>query len=93
VQPIDDVVGDAVALLLAEKHIARQLGPFRVLSDHLAQQGAGALSIAPRLLEEGKDLVVVAPREPGHFPGATLDPAPNVNEPRSQRFHMHFTGR
>src|SRR3954447_5825125 len=66
-QSVDDVVGDAVALPLAYQHVARQLRPLRVVSNHLAQQGARAMGIAARLLEEGEDLVVVPPRQPSHL--------------------------
>jgi hypothetical protein len=48
------------------------------------------MGIAARLLEEGEDLVVVPPRQPGHFP-RTLEPGREPNEARSQGFHQRFT--
>ena len=47
VQPVDDVVGDAVALLLAEHQLARQVGVLRVVGEQVAQQQARPLHVAP----------------------------------------------
>jgi hypothetical protein len=47
VQPVDDVVGDAVPLLLGQQDVARQLGSLRVVCDHLAQEDARALGMRP----------------------------------------------
>ena len=51
-EPVDDVVGDPVALLLADQDVAGQLGVLGVLGQEVAEQEAVALDVAPRLLEQ-----------------------------------------
>ena len=52
VEAVDDVVRDAVALLLAEHQVARQLGVLRIVGDQVAQQQGGALDVAAGLLKQ-----------------------------------------
>src|SRR5689334_21356840 len=53
VQPVDDVVGDAVALLLALEDLAAEvLAPVGEALEHVAQQIARALHVRARLLEK-----------------------------------------
>jgi hypothetical protein len=51
-QAVDDVVRDAVALVLAEQQIPRQIGPFGIIDEQVAQQERGALDVASALLEQ-----------------------------------------
>jgi hypothetical protein len=55
IQAVDDVVGDAVALLLAEQQVAGQVGALGVLGEQVAQQQRRALDVAPGLLDEVED--------------------------------------
>src|SRR4051794_8821257 len=66
VQPVDDVVGDAVALLLALEDLAAQvLAPVGEALEHVSQQVARALHVRARLLEEVVETRVgCAPEEP-----------------------------
>ena len=57
-QPVQDVVGDAVALLLAEQDLARQRGLLGVVREQVAQQQRNALDVARGLLEQGQQLRV-----------------------------------
>ena len=50
-EAVDDVVGDAVALVLAEDEVAREVGALGVVGEQVAQQQRGALDVAPALLE------------------------------------------
>ena len=56
VQPLDDVVGDAVALLLADDDIAHRFAVVGPLLEHVLEQPRGAHAVAPRLLEEVEEL-------------------------------------
>ena len=51
VEAMDDVVGDAVALLLAEQQVAGELGALGAVGQQVAQQQRRALDVAARLLE------------------------------------------
>jgi hypothetical protein len=67
VQPVDDVVGDPVALLLADQDVPRELGVVGVLGQEVAQQPRGPLDVAPRLLQQLEEAAVVGARPPqGH---------------------------
>ena len=46
VEAVDDVVGDAVALLLAEDELAREVGALGVVDEQVAQQQRRALHVA-----------------------------------------------
>ena len=59
---MDDVVRDAVALLLAGRELAGELGVLRELGQQLAQRHAGALDVASRVLEQGGQGLVDAHR-------------------------------
>ena len=52
-QPVDDVVGDAIAFLLADLQVLRERGVLGVLGEQVAQQQPAALHVAPGLLDEG----------------------------------------
>ena len=60
VDPVDDVVGDAVALLLAQQQVAAQRGSLGKLREHVAQQQARPLGVARGLLEQLEELGVDA---------------------------------
>src|SRR5919199_456611 len=58
VEALDDVVRDAVALLLADDHLPPQLAVVRPLLEHALQQLGRQHDIAPRLLEEVIELAL-----------------------------------
>ena len=66
VEAVDDVVGDAIALLLAQEQVARQRRPLREVRQHLAQQQAGPLDVASGLLEQLEEAVVDSASEQRH---------------------------
>ena len=66
VEAVDDVVGDPVALLLAQQQIARERRTLGEIGEHVAQQQAGALDVAPRLLEQLEETVIDPASEQGH---------------------------
>src|SRR4051812_10012330 len=47
--PVDHVVGDPVALVLAHEQLAREVGALRKVVEHLAQQRARACRVLPSL--------------------------------------------
>ena len=51
-EAVDHVVRDPVALLLAEKDLARQLGVLREVTDQVAQQSGRAAHVAAGLLQQ-----------------------------------------
>ena len=53
-------MGDAVALLLAQQQVAAERRAFGELREHVAQQQAGSLGVAARLLEQLQELGVDA---------------------------------
>jgi Arc/MetJ-type ribon-helix-helix transcriptional regulator len=64
---VDDVVRDAVPLLLAQEEIAREIRTLRVVGHQIAQQQRRALDVPSGLLEELEDLgVVLASAPEGH---------------------------
>jgi len=67
-QPVQDVVGDAIALLLGQQEVAGQAGALRILREHVAQQQRRPLHVAPGLLEELEQHRVGAAREQRHRP-------------------------
>ena len=58
VEVLDDVVGDPVALLLADEDVAGELLAIRPAAEHLVEEVGGAGDVAPRLLEEVEELAV-----------------------------------
>jgi len=94
VEPVDDVVGDAIALLLAQEQVARKRRALGEVGEHVAQQQARALDVAPRLLEQLEEALVHSASEERHLP-----PQPNPRIPAgsgisivSPGFHIRFTG-
>src|SRR3954447_1011112 len=63
VQPLDDVVRDAVAVLLAHDDVARELPVVGPLLEHPLQQLGGADAIVPGLLEEVEELALLGREE------------------------------
>src|SRR3954471_20906157 len=61
VEAADDVVRDAVALLLADQDVAGEGGVLGVAAQHLVEQVGGAQDVAGGLLEEVEELAI-----PGH---------------------------
>src|SRR4051812_9527181 len=59
VQPLDDVVGDPVAGLLADDDVASQVGGLRVPPQHPVEQVGGLDRVGGRLLEEVEELPVL----------------------------------
>ena len=51
-EPVDDVVRDPVALVLADHEVVRELGALGVVVDDVAQQHRRALDVAAGLLEQ-----------------------------------------
>ena len=51
-QPVDDVVGDAIAFLLAHLQVLGERGALGILGQQVVQQQAAALHVAPGLLDE-----------------------------------------
>src|SRR5919112_315649 len=74
VQPVVDVVGDPVALLLADHDVAREVGPLREVGEHLVEEVRTADDVLRRLLEQVEELPVSGAEdmaEPRH-PGASV---------------------
>src|SRR2546421_165645 len=65
VEALDDVVGDPVALLLADQDVPRQVGALRVVAEHLVQEVGRAHDVARRLLEQVEELAVVGNEDLG----------------------------
>src|SRR3954447_17225858 len=63
VQPLDDVVRDPVALLLAHDDVARQLSVVGPLVEHALEQLGGADAVVPGLLEEVEELALLGREE------------------------------
>ena len=80
-EPVQDVVGDPVALLLAQRACrAPSAGALGIVGEHVAQQQRGALHVAPRLLEELEQHGVGPAREPQHGADASAA-APRLGAP------------
>ena len=60
VQPLVDVVGDPVALLLADDDVARQVRPVGIVGEHLVEEVGAAHDVGRRLLEEIEEHAVLA---------------------------------
>src|SRR5918999_2543825 len=58
IQALDDVVGDPVALLLADHHLARELAAVRPVLEHALEQLGGADDVGSRLLEQVEELAL-----------------------------------
>ena len=65
VQPLDDVVRDPVALLLADDDVARQLAVVGPLLEHPLEQPGGAHDVRAGLLEEVEELAFLGREELG----------------------------
>ena len=91
VEAVDDVVGDAVSLLLAEQDLPGEAGPLRVVRDQLAQQPGGAGGVSTRLLVEREQLVVHPSAKEAHSTQGTS--AFPLHLSRSRVFHTRFTAR
>jgi hypothetical protein len=71
VEPIDDVMGDPVALVFEVEDLAGELLVVRILGEQVVEQRRGAEHVLPRLLEQFE--VDAIPRgehlgEPCHSP-------------------------
>ena len=58
VDPLDDVVRDPVAVLLADEDLADQVGLVGIVGEHLLEQAGRAHDVARGLLEEVEELPV-----------------------------------
>jgi DNA-binding winged helix-turn-helix (wHTH) protein len=65
-QPVDDVVGDAVAFLLAYLQILGKRGMLGVVDEKIAQQQPTPLHVAPGLLDQGHQGGVDANTQDSH---------------------------
>ena len=83
-EAVDDVVRDAVALVLAEDQLAREVGALGVVDEEVSQQERRALDVAPALLEEHEYLVV--------RPGTAYESHQRNPSPRARRGCAAFTG-
>ena len=76
VEPLDDVVGDAVALVLADRRSRAASSPWSGhCSSMLLEQLGGADAVAPRLLEEVEELALLGReelRQPAHARGQCM---------------------
>ena len=61
--PLDDVVGDPVALLLGEQDLAREPALVGPVLEHLLEQARGAQGVLPRLVEEVEEDAVLGTSE------------------------------
>src|SRR3954454_15259690 len=87
VEPVDDVVGDPVALVLAHEDVPGPLARLRVVAQHLVEQVGRADVVRSRLLEEVEELALLGgedAREPGHE-GGSLDAAPGGDRSSTTR--------
>ena len=67
VQPVDDVVGDPVALLLADQDLAAKPARVGPLLHQPAQELGGVQDVRPRLVEEVEELAILGNEtESGH---------------------------
>jgi hypothetical protein len=66
VQAVDDVVGDAVALLLAEQQVARELVALGPRGQQVAQEQRRSLDVAARFLEQVEGHGVRCPPQKPH---------------------------
>ena len=89
-EAVDDVVGDAVALVLAEHELARQVGALGIVDEQIAQQQRGALDVVAALLEERQDLGVGLDRCSNAIP-PTLAAARRRGQRSSPFVHSRFT--
>jgi hypothetical protein len=90
VHPPDDLVKYPVALLLADKDVARKTRALRVMPDHLVKQDCGLDDVRPSLLEQVEEVIAAASEHPldseqhvpwNHARAKLHRPsAPNVNE-------------
>jgi hypothetical protein len=62
---LDDVVGDAVALVLAHEHVAPQLAVLGPLLEHALQQLRRAHDVGAGLLEQIEELALPGREPPG----------------------------
>jgi hypothetical protein len=58
VQPVDHVVGDPVALLLADHDVPGEIAPVREVGEHLVEQIRPADDVLGGLLEQVEELAV-----------------------------------
>ena len=65
VQPLVDVVGDPVALLLADHDVAREVRPVGIVGEHLVEEVGAAHDVRRRLLEEVEEHAVLAGEDLG----------------------------
>ena len=69
VEPADDVVGDAVAVLLADEDVARQLAVLGIGPQHPLEQLGGAQDVAAGLLEQVEELLLLGDEDLGQRDG------------------------
>ena len=65
VQPLVDVVGDPVALLLADHDVARQVRAVGIVGEHLVEEVGAADDVRGRLLEQIEEHAVLAGEDLG----------------------------
>src|SRR3954452_9031041 len=75
VQALDDVVGDAVARVLAVDQIGRELAVIGPVGEQVAKEDRRPLHRSPRLLEELEHTDVAGRVQQGHAPTVTMGAA------------------
>jgi hypothetical protein len=84
-EPAEDLVGDAVALVLAVEHLAGELRPIGVLGEQVPQQARGVPDVAAGLLEQREELGLLLRPRRRHGGTVTGPPGPQ------QVVHSPFT--
>jgi DNA-binding winged helix-turn-helix (wHTH) protein len=65
-QPVNDVVGDAIAFLLAHLQVLSQRGALGIVPQQIVQQKAAALQVTPGLFDQIHQNAVDAPAQEAH---------------------------
>jgi len=89
-EPVDDVVRDAIAGLLAEEHVAREVRALGVFVEQVTQEHARPLDVASRILEQVEERRV----RPGSQQGGhalTVLAGDAMSAGRSRVLHNGFT--
>src|SRR5664280_877592 len=91
-QPVDDVVGDAVAFLLAYLQILCERGVLGIVDQQIAQQQPAPLDVASGLLDQAHQGAVHAAPQEAH-PARILPRAAPRRAARARDLHAFFTSR
>ncbi len=89
-EPVDDVVRDAIAFLLADLQVLRQRVALGVLLEQIVQQQPAALHVAAGLLHEPHEGAVDGPREEAHQPRIFPAGLRRPSHPHLFTFYSHI---